>query len=947
LGSGYPLWFLRPEAPAARPGSASPVAERKPPCSGGECFARVRPRVIILRARGGQGFDNAGCFRCPAKSIQRGGLLRRTEGRESRSRRHRGQARVAVSDGEGGTEACGRALRWLLVVILLLGFGLRLYELDGKALWYDELGTALYTSTGNSLLEVVRQPLQVPVIPAPPIYFISTYCLRLVSQGNLVLRLPSVFFGVLAICAIYALGKALLGRRQGLVAAFLLSISAFHIRYSQEARYYALLMLLGTLSLYFFYRGLRRNDVRSWSGYVVSSTLAAYTHLFAFLFLAVEALFALLLLLLRRLGARPAAGARTWRTEPVFSYLASALLMALLYLPMLPFTLGGILGGKGLGGRVPIAVDRTSLTYLAGIVDLFGAGPGIALLCYLAALAVGVYLVLRRQHRLLVLLSMSMVLPFLVVFLVPTGHSFRLRYVIFVLPVFLIVVSTGLVGLADLISRWLAKKWAGAKMRAMAGAVTLAVFCSILGVLSLGALEELWNEGKQPWDKASSFLQVVVGSSEVVVATGEDYAARLLYYGYDASDVRYLASCPCPSRAVLEDWHRFIGVSVGYDRVWLLDPNPSYRQLRPGGPLAKELESHVFLPPVVFKGRGSSSVVERDLLAPFATSDINVLLALPADPIPSNGEIIEMGTNVARQADELFPQDTRYHFTLGELHRFYGTEEEAVKQYEAAIAGDPDYYSAYEGLAIIYVARGEPQRALELYQGLLARGVIQESDYHFLVGSLAYFEGDTEEAAHEFAQAVRMDGDNVEYRFQLGEAYRTLGRYAEAMGQYEEVTRLDPSYVGAYARRATIYRAEGLLDEAVGEYQMTLELRPDSAFYHAMLADTYRYQGLLQEAAVEAEEAVRLGEGEAAYHVLLGEVYQALERIPEAIAEFEIGVQLAPDVAPYYLELGDAYTLAGRDEEAIAAYERVVELDPGNATALRALDDLGGGRTHD
>ncbi len=870
--------------------------------------------------------------------------MSQTETRETRSRRRRGREQQLAYHGQREARQDGWALRWLLVLVLLLGFGLRLYELDGKGLWYDELGTALYTSPDRSPLEVIRGPLEVPLIPAPPLYFLSTYLFRLLSQGDFVLRLPSVFFGVLAIAATYVLGKGLLGPRQGLVAAFLLSISSFHIRYSQEARYYALLMLLGTVSLYFFYRGLRHNDGRSWAGYVVSSTLAAYTHLFAFLFLAVQGVYAVSSVLHGRLRAGPAAARpetpRPWRREPFFSFLASAVVMALLYLPMLPFTLSGLLGQKGLAGRVPTAVSRTSLSYLAGILDLFGAGPGLALLCYLLALCLGLYFLVRRARQQLVLAALWMVLPFVVVLLVPAGHSFRLRYVIFVLPVFLIVVSAGLVGLGDLVSRWAARRWSGAKARAMATPVALAIFCSVLGMLSLGALGRLWDEGKQPWDKASSFLQAVVGPSEVVVATGEDYADRLLYYGYDASDVRYLASCPCPSRVVLDDWHRFPDLAWGYDAAWLLDPNPNYRHLRPGGPLAQELEGYVFLPPVVFEGHSGSNTVERDLLAPFTTSDINVLLALARESELSDEEVIRLGTSVARQADELFPQETRFNFTLGELFRFYGSEEEAVEQYEAAIAEDPDYYSAYEGLALIYIARGDSQQALGLYQGLLARGIVHESDYHFLLGSLRYVEGDQQEAANEFALAVAMDGDNVEYRLQLGDVYRALGRFDEAMVQYEEVTRLDASHVGVYSRRASIYRAEGLLAEAASEYQMALQLRPDNPLYHAMLADTYRYQGLLDEAVLAAEEAVRLEEGEAAYHVLLGEVYQALERLPQAIAEFEIGVQLAPEVAPYYLDLGDAYRLAGREEEAAGAYERVLELDPGNETASESLEEL-------
>jgi tetratricopeptide (TPR) repeat protein len=426
----------------------------------------------------------------------------------------------------------------------------------------------------------------------------------------------------------------------------------------------------------------------------------------------------------------------------------------------------------------------------------------------------------------------------------------------------------------------------------------------------------------------------------VVVTTGEDYADRLLYYGYDASDVEHRVSCPCPSRVTLEDWHRFPQLATGYERIWLLDPNPNYRYLRPSGALAQELDSYIFLPPVVFKGHSSATAVQRDLLAPFTTSDISVQLAVSAGSQPSDQEIIRLGTSVALRADELFPRGTRYHFTMGELYRFYGSEEKAVSYYNAAVADDPNYYPAYEGLALIHVARGEPKEALELAESLVARGIIHESYYHFLLGSLHYVEGDLAGALAEFRSAVRLDGDNVDYRLRLGDAYRALGRFDEAITQYDEVTRLDPSHVGAYSRRASVHRAEGRLTEAVSEYREALEMRPDSAFHHAMLADTYWHQGLMDDAVLEARAAVRLEEKDAAYHVLLGELYQALERIPEAIAEFETGVLLAPEFAPFQVELGAAYRVAGQHEEAAAAFERALELDPGNAEARHALQEL-------
>lgn len=832
----------------------------------------------------------------------------------------------------------------LLILLLLLGAASRLYQLNGKGLWYDELGTALYTAPDKGLLEVVWGPLEVPVIPAPPLYFMATYLFRQVSESESLLRVPSVFYGLLTIAAIYVLGRAVLGPWEGLVGAFLLTISAFHIRYSQEARYYSLLMLLATLSLYFFYRGLRRNDRLSWVGYVVSSTLAIYTHLFAFLFIAVEGIYAVIYFARRRLRRRPSGdeqGSRSWwRGESFSSFLLSVLVVGLLYLPMLPYTLGGLLSRKGLGGHIPTTISRTSLSYLAGIVALFGAGPGLPLFCYLLALGLGLYFMARRSRQQLVLAALWIILPFLVVFLVPAGHNFRLRYVIFVLPVFLLVVSAGLVGLSQLISTCIGKRVRKERLGRLLQPMVLTIGCALFGVLSLGALQRYWAEEKQPWDKASAFLQSVVGPGEVVVTTNEAHTERLLYYGYDASEVAYLVPCPCPAPAKMEDWYRFPELCDQQEQVWILDPSPNFQRLGPAGQISGQLERYIFLPAIVIKGYTTSGIVERDLLGPFMTSDVGVLPVLRRDAGLSDRDILEFGSMLALQAEELYPGETRSEFTQAELERFYGREDNAVARYEAVIADDPEYYPAYEGLALLYIGRGETSAALELYSELSKAGRIRVSDYHFLLGSAHLSEQSLEQAIGEFTLAVRLDPGNVDYRLWLGDAYLAAARLDDAMAQFQEATRLDPSYAEAHARRGRVYRSQGRLVDAAAEYETAVQLRPGNSLYHALLAEVYAQQGLLEQALAEAEEALLVSRGAAAYHDLLGQILVALGRPGEAVAEAEEAVRLKPTMVSYQVNLAEAYEVAGRREEAIAAYERVLELDPGNAAAARSLQEL-------
>ena len=121
-------------------------------------------------------------------------------------------------------------------------------------------------------------------------YLLLHFWLNL-GESEWVIRGLSVISGVAAIPAIYILGKKLLGKNTGRISAALLSIHAFHIRYSQESRSYSLLVLLLILSTYFLIRAVESPHERKfWILYVVSSSLAVYSHMIAVLVILAQVL---------------------------------------------------------------------------------------------------------------------------------------------------------------------------------------------------------------------------------------------------------------------------------------------------------------------------------------------------------------------------------------------------------------------------------------------------------------------------------------------------------------------------------------------------------------------------------------------------------------------------------------------------------------------------------
>jgi hypothetical protein len=131
-----------------------------------------------------------------------------------------------------------------------------------------------------------------PVDVHPPVYYSLLHVLLNFGDSPWLLRMPSAVGGALAVPLVYLLGRRVAGEWIGLGAALLLATSAIQIRYSQEARSYALLtdaaliVAIGFVGL-FRHPNLQRRAIIAWSAcYCVGTILALYLHYIAVLLVA-------------------------------------------------------------------------------------------------------------------------------------------------------------------------------------------------------------------------------------------------------------------------------------------------------------------------------------------------------------------------------------------------------------------------------------------------------------------------------------------------------------------------------------------------------------------------------------------------------------------------------------------------------------------------------------
>ncbi len=188
----------------------------------------------------------------------------------------------------------------LLICVLLLSLGLRLYRIEAQSLWNDE-GTAVALAR-RDLAAITRAAAN--DIHPPLYYYLLHYWMAVFGNSELAVRALSAWLGTLVVLLTFLWARTAAGsfaspdtgNSVGLAAAFFAALSPFQIYYSQETRMYILTTLLGALSMYAFVQLLSRwqalpsgadrpsSAVERYlppAAYLLTSVLLLYSHYFA------------------------------------------------------------------------------------------------------------------------------------------------------------------------------------------------------------------------------------------------------------------------------------------------------------------------------------------------------------------------------------------------------------------------------------------------------------------------------------------------------------------------------------------------------------------------------------------------------------------------------------------------------------------------------------------
>ncbi len=170
-----------------------------------------------------------------------------------------------------------RRLRFALLLLILAAYAWRVQGLTNQSLWRDEVD-AIYFATRHlpdTLSMFVRAGQN------GPLFFLALRpWFTLAGTSEFALRYVPVLAGTLTAPLLWQVARRLTpGKTVPLLAAAFLALNPYQLWYSQEGKMYTVITALVLLATLFFWEGVTRGGWRPWLGYLLTVTVALYTHL--------------------------------------------------------------------------------------------------------------------------------------------------------------------------------------------------------------------------------------------------------------------------------------------------------------------------------------------------------------------------------------------------------------------------------------------------------------------------------------------------------------------------------------------------------------------------------------------------------------------------------------------------------------------------------------------
>jgi tetratricopeptide (TPR) repeat protein len=212
---------------------------------------------------------------------------------------------------------------------------------------------------------------------------------------------------------------------------------------------------------------------------------------------------------------------------------------------------------------------------------------------------------------------------------------------------------------------------------------------------------------------------------------------------------------------------------------------------------------------------------------------------------------------------------------------------------------------------------------------------------YFKLGAAFYWAGYPDRALPYLAETLRTRPNNWKALQAMARIQLELGRNKDALASFQQVIAIKSDYPPALVGAGEVYVKQDDRPNAQKMLQRALDIDPkcaDAMNQFGLLAvNAYDVPGALRwfQQAIETEK-----DHPGAINNL-AVLYAKTGKPNDAIAAFRYGIKTNPDDDELYLNLARIYVMMGEREKARGVLGDLLERKPGNATASKALSELG------
>ena len=241
-----------------------------------------------------------------------------------------------------------------------------------------------------------------------------------------------------------------------------------------------------------------------------------------------------------------------------------------------------------------------------------------------------------------------------------------------------------------------------------------------------------------------------------------------------------------------------------------------------------------------------------------------------------------------------FPKHLGARIQSGHALIKLGKLDEARDLFSKASDDWPDHSSPLEGLAYIYQALNQLEKALTLWGNIIER-FPKSLDAQIAKGEVLLTLGKCEEAEACFKKAMIKWPDSVEPydRFAIV-AYKSEN-WSEALVRFEAVTERFPNHVSACLRIGEVLTKLNKWEEATKHYKNLIQKWPNKLGSYRGLARMYQSNEQLNEAQIFLERTIKQFPHSLGLTLQYGNLFIKMDKISQAEQVFAKAANLWPD----------------------------------------------------